>query len=74
MKIPDFFKTKYRIVTDKYAGFEVQFRFGWWPFWTQCNNINTHKTVELAEEWCRRKYIDVKVDTFKMEIVKNLEF
>lgn len=43
----------YRIMTDHYSGFEVQYRSSWWPFWRQClgssSPVNTHKTVEDAE-------------------------
>ena len=38
----------YRIVTDAYAGFEVQVRSLLIPFWHQ-PKINTHGTVEEAE-------------------------
>lgn len=45
---------KYRIVTDAHAGFEVQYRPWWSPFWLQCSRsgngwgTNTHLTVEQA--------------------------
>lgn len=45
---------KYRIVTDAHAGFEVQYRPWWSPFWLQCSRsgsgwgTNTHFTVEQA--------------------------
>jgi hypothetical protein len=42
------FKTKYRIVTDNYAGFEAQFKPWYSPFWTQCNTINSSISVERA--------------------------
>lgn len=41
--------TEYRIVRDRYAGFEVQSRRWWWPFWVQ-GRTNTHSSVENAEE------------------------
>lgn len=44
---------KYRIVTDNYAGFEVQSWRWWWPFWIQ-GTTNTHVTVEDAEAYARR--------------------
>lgn len=42
---------EYRIVTDNFAGFEVQIRTWWWPFWTQCDFINTRPSVESAEQF-----------------------
>ena len=48
-------KRQYRIVTDKYAGFEVQKRVWYFPFWLQiggimCGTTNTSYTIEEAEE------------------------
>ena len=48
-------KTQYRIVTDKFGGFEVQKRLWYYPFWFQIQNekrypINTHRTIEEAEK------------------------
>lgn len=51
----NFFKTKYRIVTDAYCGYEVQYKSWWWPFWIQAGFTNTHLSIEQA-----RKYIEVK--------------
>ncbi len=42
---------EYRIVTDRFAGFEVQARRWWWPFWVQCGVTNTHRTIERAERY-----------------------
>lgn len=47
-------KPKYRIVRDAYAGFEAQYKVWWWPFWIQCNGINTRATVEDAEALAKR--------------------
>lgn len=44
-------RAHYRIVTDKYAGFEVQVWRWWWPFWVQAGFTNTHCSVEQAERW-----------------------
>lgn len=41
----------YRIVTDRYAGYEVQYWRWWWPFWIQADFGNTHDSVEKAERW-----------------------
>lgn len=44
---------RYRIVTDNYAGFEVQMWSIFWPFWTQVSTAydktNTHLTIEMAK-------------------------
>ena len=42
------FKTKWRIVTDKYCGFEVQYKRWWFPLWRQVGGVNTFSTVEAA--------------------------
>lgn len=39
---------KYRIVRDGYAGYEVQRKRWWFPFWMQAG-INTWRTVEQAK-------------------------
>jgi hypothetical protein len=39
---------EYRIVSDKYLGYEVQYRTLFWPLWRQCNFSNTHPSVERA--------------------------
>ena len=49
------FRTRYRIITDNCAGFEVQYKYPWWPFWIQTGNngypVNTHKTLEQAKKF-----------------------
>lgn len=47
-------KNEYRIVTDAYAGYEVQVRRWWFPLWMQVNFTNTHRTPEEAEEYAKR--------------------
>lgn len=55
-------KKKYRIVRDKYAGYEVQFRFWWLPFiWFEAYGCNTHFTLESAEALARRHQTERKV-------------
>ena len=49
------FKRQYRIVTDKWLGFEVQKRLWYYPFWFQIKSIrggivNTHSTINSAEK------------------------
>ena len=47
-----FFRTKYRIVKDGYAGYEAQFKRWWFPVWMQCGFCNTSGTVEQARKIC----------------------
>jgi hypothetical protein len=48
----------YRIVTDGYSGYEVQYRTNWWPFWRQCpgrlGSVNTHPSIEDAEAYAKK--------------------
>lgn len=44
------FKTRYRIVTDKYAGYEVQTKYWWWPWWV-CPKVNTFHSLERARAY-----------------------
>jgi len=46
---------KYRIVTDKFAGYECQIWRLWWPFWVQMNWTNTNSLIEKAKEYIRNK-------------------
>ncbi len=51
-------KNKYRVVTDTYAGYEVQIKFWWFPFiWFECFNntsiCNTHCSLERAEDFAK---------------------
>ena len=41
------FKTKYRVVRDAYAGYEVQAKKWWFPFWLEVGT-NTHLSLERA--------------------------
>lgn len=54
-------KNKYRVVDDKYSGFEVQVKFWWFPvLFFQCAGeypfTNTHPTLEKAKEFMEDKY------------------
>jgi hypothetical protein len=43
-----------RIVTDNYAGYEVQVWCLWWPFWRQPGiSVNTHSSIERAEAYAK---------------------
>ena len=44
-------RKKYRIVTDRYAGYECQIWVWWFPFWIQLSRTNTHSSIELAEKY-----------------------
>lgn len=52
------FKTKYRIVSDSYLGFEVQKKFWFLPFWFQVDregrvhpvSTNTFASLEKAKQ------------------------
>lgn len=45
-------KKQWRIVTDSYAGYEVQCRSWLWPFW-HMPSTNTHHSVARAEDYIR---------------------
>lgn len=49
----NFFKTKYRVVTDNYLGYEAQYKPWFLPFWQQLNGVNTRSTIEEALELCK---------------------
>ena len=44
-KIKSFFKTKYRIVKDRYLGYEAQRKVWWFPFWVDFGLGNTHSSL-----------------------------
>jgi hypothetical protein len=51
-------QTRYRVVRDRWAGYEAQFRPWWSLFWMQCSRYhggpgtNTHETIESARQLC----------------------
>jgi hypothetical protein len=47
------FKKRYRIVRDTYAGYEVQVKRWWWPWWT-CHGFNTHLSLESAKRYAEQ--------------------
>tara|TARA_R110000772_G_scaffold65149_1_gene145580 strand:+ start:720 stop:926 length:207 start_codon:yes stop_codon:yes gene_type:complete len=60
-------KRQYRIVTDKWLGFEVQKRDWYSPFWYQLNFSNTSDNIERAE-----KLIDIdKAKYKKRKVIKT---
>lgn len=56
------FRTRYRILVDDYAGYQVEFRRWWMPLYKQISGVNTRPTEELAlalikgHKYC--KYVD----------------
>lgn len=61
------FRTRYRIVTDKYLGFEAQYRYWWSPLWLQVGFSNTHSSEREAIDFIKRK-IKKKRVVSKVEI------
>ena len=60
-------KTRYRIVTDDYNGYEAQVKHWFFPFfWFEINQSNTSTTIEKAEAVIE-KY------KFKSKVVKYIE-
>jgi hypothetical protein len=47
-------KSKYRICTDAFLGYEVQVKRWWWPFWYQIGGGNTNSSIEQAERRAKR--------------------
>jgi hypothetical protein len=45
---------RFRIVRDKFAGYEVQHKYWWFPFWFQTGCCNTHRTIEDAEAFAQK--------------------
>ena len=46
---------KYRIVRDKYRGYECQVWRLWFPFWVQMNVVNTHISLESAIHYIKKR-------------------
>ena len=57
-------KRRFRVVTDKHAGFEVQIKKWYYPFWSQVGVINTQSTIEEAKEFIEetKKELDFKTE------------
>ena len=50
------FKTKHRIISDDYSGYEVQVKRFIFPFWVQCWDYgpsNTFSSCEDAKNWVK---------------------
>ena len=60
-------KTRYRIVTDKYNGYEAQFNFWFIPFlWFQVDGCNTSTTIDSAERIIEKA-------RFRKKVVKYID-
>jgi hypothetical protein len=45
-------KNRYRVIRDKYSGFEAQVMHWWFPlYWFQINYCNTSRTLEMAKNF-----------------------
>lgn len=42
------FRTRYRVVTDAYLGFQADYRYWWMPFYMQVKGTNTWYSLEEA--------------------------
>lgn len=47
-------KNRYRIVSDKYAGYEVQIKYWFLPFWIQADFTNTFRNIDRAKEFMEK--------------------
>jgi hypothetical protein len=45
---------EYRVVTDRFSGYEVQYRTRFWRFWRQANGNNTQNTLNEAVTYARQ--------------------
>ena len=61
-------KRQFRIVTDRFAGYEVQVRYWYYPLWEQAGFVNTHNSIERAERFIEERKLGFK---FKSEEVKR---
>jgi hypothetical protein len=64
------FTPTWRIVTDKYCGYEVQVRRWWWPFWICHGFANTHTNIEAAERYALKSAKQHRLH--RQNIVKEL--
>lgn len=51
------FKDRYRIVTDAFSGYEVQYRPWYCPFWIQCSD-NRWGTNTFTTAFNAKKFIE----------------
>lgn len=69
-------KKKYRIVTDRFCGYEAQVKYSWWPFWFQmCYDggwTNSHSSIEEAEEFIKQKHCGTFEYKSKSRVIKQV--
>lgn len=66
------FKKRYRIVTDKYLGFECQERYLF--SWRQLCEVNSFSTLDKAENFIKEYKKEYKnKNSFKQEVVKYID-
>lgn len=65
-------KTRYRIVTDAYAGYEAQVKYWWTPFWIEIRT-NSFGSVEEAEEFTKGKIEMERMRSEKGQFVKYVD-
>lgn len=69
--IKKLFKNRYRIVTDKYLGYEVQTKKWFWINWVECwgngDISNTYRSIEEAEQ-----FVEDRQTKSKSKVVKYL--
>ena len=68
---PWFGAPRYRIVTDRWNGFEVQVWRWWWPFW-EMPAVNTSASPRQAKEWLER-HLSRKTTQFQSQVVEYIE-
>lgn len=60
---------KYRIVTDRFAGYELQSKVWWFPFWLQVDGINTNLSINAAKDLMDKRIKGEKKYRFKSKVV-----
>lgn len=60
---------KYRIVTDRFAGYELQSKVWWFPFWLQVDGINTNLSIDEAKDLMNKRIKGEKKYRFKSKVV-----
>ena len=48
------FKSKYRIVADRFGGYECQKMRWWFPVWLQMGYTNTHSSMDAAKKYIEK--------------------
>lgn len=64
------YKTRFRIITDKYNGYECQMKYWWFPFWIQMDCVNSCISIKEAELYIMNSLI--KKERFIRKVVKEV--